>query len=77
MKRFDLREKGNDFLDRLKQLVQNELENGEVGIFLFVVDDFNNVNKSLQLAKELNCEIINSLRFNLRDWSLSLRKGTK
>lgn len=33
MKRFDLRHLKNDFCPRLKAILDNELEKGEVGIF--------------------------------------------
>ncbi len=39
MKRFDLRHLKNDFAGRLKEILNNELQKEEVGIFLFEVID--------------------------------------
>lgn len=76
MKRFDLRHLKNDFCPRLKVILDNELEKGEVGIFLFEVLDFDNVQKSADLVKQSGNTLLNSLRFNEVDWTIMVRKET-
>ncbi|TLD85673.1 NADH-ubiquinone oxidoreductase subunit E family protein [Helicobacter sp. MIT 05-5294] len=74
MRRFDLRHLKNDFCSRLQVILNQELEVGEVGIFLFEVQDFNNVQKSADLVKESGNTLLNSLRFNEVDWTIVVRK---
>ena len=56
--------------------MDNELEKGEVGIFLFEVLDFDNVQKSADLVKQSGNTLLNSLRFNEVDWTIMVRKET-
>ncbi|WP_066388913.1 NADH-ubiquinone oxidoreductase subunit E family protein [Helicobacter himalayensis] len=73
MKRFDLRHLHNDFLPRLQELLaQSEI--GEVSFFLFEVDVFENTHKASLSAQECGAQILNSIRFNERDWTLIVRK---
>ncbi|PAF44280.1 NADH-ubiquinone oxidoreductase subunit E family protein [Helicobacter sp. 11S02596-1] len=74
MKRFDLRHLKNDFITRLGELIDSELQNGEVGIFIFEVGDFSNVPKSATFIKERGDELLNSIRFNQVDWTLVVKK---
>lgn len=74
MKRFDLRHLGEGFYTRMGEIIDTHLIEGEVGIFLFEIGDFANVDKSAQYANSKNCEIMNSVRFNHRDWTLVVRK---
>ncbi|WP_297810296.1 NADH-ubiquinone oxidoreductase subunit E family protein [uncultured Helicobacter sp.] len=76
MKRFDLRHLKNDFFLRLEEILDKELEKEEVGIFLFEVLDFNNVQKSADLVKKSGNTLLNSLRFNEVDWTIVVRKET-
>lgn len=73
MKRFDLRHLHNDFLPRLKDLV-TQSKIGEVSFFLFEADMFENTHKASQSAQECGAQILNSIRFNERDWTLIVRK---
>lgn len=73
MKRFDLRHLHNDFLPRLKELLMQS-EIGEVSFFLFEADVFENTRKASQSAQECGAQILNSIRFNERDWTLIVRK---
>ena len=50
-------------------------EAGEVIIFLFEIGDFSGVTKAINLAYNLNCEVMNSLKFNQVDWVLTIKKG--
>lgn len=74
MKRFDLRHLKNDFYDRMGQLIDTELCNGEVGIFVFEVGNFENVNKSAEFIKNRGDTLMNSVRFNQVDWTLVVKK---
>ena len=74
MKRFDLRHLTNDFCPRLAEILDSELEKGEVGIFLFEVLDFDNVQKSADLVANSGNVLLNSLRFNEVDWTIVVRK---
>ena len=75
MKRFDLRHLHNDFYARMGELISTELAQGEVGIFLFEIDDFSNVAKSAEFVCAMGYEVMNSVRFNHRDWTLVVRKA--
>lgn len=74
MKRFDLRHLKNDFCGRLDEILDTELKQGEVGIFLFVVEDFSNVQKSADVVEKSGNILLNSLRFNEVDWTIVVRK---
>ena len=74
MKRFDLRHVKNDCGGRLEEILQTQLQKGEVGIFLFEVIDFENVQKSADIVEKSGNELLNSLRFNEVDWTIVVRK---
>lgn len=74
MKRFDLRHLKNDFGERLEEILQTQLQKGEVGIFLFEVIEFENVQKSADIVEKSGNELLNSLRFNEVDWTIVVRK---
>ncbi|TLD80599.1 hypothetical protein LS70_008985 [Helicobacter sp. MIT 11-5569] len=76
MKRFDLRHLKNNFCERLQKILESELEVGEVGIFLFEVLDFDNVQKSADVVEVSGNTLLNSLRFNEVDWTIVVRKET-
>lgn len=73
MKRYDLRHLSNNFDKRLNELCDT-LENGEVGIFLFEVREFTNVQKAIDCILGRGDELLNSLRFNEVDWSIVIRR---
>ena len=73
MKRYDLRHLANNFEKHLDELCES-LENGEVGIFLFEVRDFANVQKAIDCVLHRGDELLNSLRFNEVDWSIVVRR---
>ena len=74
MKRFDLRHLKNDFGGRLEEILQTQLQKGEVGILLFEVIDFENVQKSADIVEKSGNELLKSLRFNEVDWTIVVRK---
>ena len=74
MKRFDLRGYKQDFLPRMVELVQNELDDGENGIFMFEIGDFSGVQASADCVKENNWTLMNSIKFNEVDWTIVVKK---
>ncbi|PAF50674.1 NADH-ubiquinone oxidoreductase subunit E family protein [Helicobacter sp. 13S00477-4] len=74
MKRFDLRHLKNEFYNRMGEIIDSNLENGEVGIFIFELGDFENVKKSAEFIKNRGDELMNSIRFNQVDWILVVKK---
>lgn len=73
MLRYDLRHLGDDFEKRLNELC-NELQNGEVAIFMFEVKNFTNVQKAINCILNRGDELLNSLRFNEVDWTIVVRR---
>lgn len=74
MKRYDLRHLKENFDDRMKAIVTNEITAGEVIIFLFEIGDFSGIQRSADLIKECGCELLNSLKFNEVDWTIVVKK---
>ena len=74
MNRFDMSHLKNDFGGRLEEILQTQLQKGEVGIFLFEVIDFENVQKSADIVEKSGNELLNSLRVNEVDWKIVVRK---
>ena len=74
MKRYDLRHLKDDFYDRMLELIDKDLSNEEVGIFLFEIGNFEPIQKSADVIKEAGHELLNSLKFNEVDWTIAIRK---
>lgn len=74
MKRFDLRHLGADFTGRMCEIIEQNLCESEVGIFIFEMGDFSGVEKSASLVAQRGWTLINSLRFNEVDWSIMVKK---
>ena len=74
MKRFDLRNYKSEFLPRMVELMNRELDAGENGIFLFEIGDFSSVQASADCVKENNWTLMNSLKFNEVDWTVVIKK---
>lgn len=74
MRRFDLRKYKENFLDRLGEIIDSQLDDEEIAIFMFEIGDFDNVYKSAELVKQKNAKLMNSLRFNEMDWTLVVKK---
>lgn len=58
----------------MKAIIADDLRENEAAIFLFEAIDFSLVQKSADAVKELNCELLNSLKFNEVDWTIAMRK---
>lgn len=74
MKRFDLRHLGADFEGRMCEIIEQNLAQGEVGIFIFEIGDFSSVEKSANLVAQRGWTLMNSLRFNAVDWTIVVKK---
>lgn len=74
MKRFDLRDLKNDFIPRMVELMNSEIEDGENAIFMFEIGDFSGVQASADCVKENNWTLMNSIKFNEVDWTLVVKK---
>ena len=74
MKRFDLREHKEQFLPRLLELMDHEIEAEENGIFIFEIGDFTGVQAVADAMKENKYTLMNSLKFNEVDWTVVVKK---
>ncbi len=77
MKRYDLRHLHDNFYDRMVELIESDLKNEEVGIFLFEIGDFSPIQKSADVVREHGHELLNSLKFSEVDWTIVVRKKGK
>ncbi len=74
MKRYDLRDHGANFIPRLVELMNSEIEPDENGIFLFEIGDFSSVQDVADAVKENNWTLMNSIKFNEVDWTVVIKK---
>jgi len=74
MQRFDLRHLKDNFYDKMIQIMDSEVKNEEVAVFLFEVGDFTPVQKSADIIKENGHELMNSLKFNEADWTIVVKR---
>jgi len=76
MKRYDLRPLKDKFYDRMIELMENDISDGENAIFLFEIGDFSPIQKVADIVKEKNWTLMNSLKFNEVDWTVVIKKET-
>lgn len=76
MKRYDLRHLGTDCLQRMREIITKSSD-GEVSIFIFELTEFDLIQKSADLALECGAELLNSIRFNEKDWTFVVRKTSQ
>jgi NADH-quinone oxidoreductase subunit E len=74
MVRYDLRHLGDNFYDRMMELLETGAKPGEVVIFMFEIGDFSPIQKSADLVKEAGHELLNSLKYNEVDWTIMVRR---
>ncbi|MEA2049380.1 MAG: NADH-ubiquinone oxidoreductase subunit E family protein [Campylobacterota bacterium] len=74
MKRYDLRELKENFIPKMVELMNNEIQDSENGIFLFEIGDFSAIQASADCVKENNWTLMNSLKFNEVDWTVVIKK---
>ena len=75
MKRYDLRPLKDNFYDRMIELVETDIDDGENAIFLFEIGDFSAVQKVADIVKEKNWILMNSLKYNEVDWTVVIKKA--
>jgi len=76
MQRYDLRHLGDNFIDKMLEIM-TELKEDEVAIFMFEIGDFSPIQKSADAIKEAGYELMNSLKFNEADWTLVVKKSIR
>lgn len=74
MKRYDLRNQKADFLPRLIELMNTDINDGENGIFIFEIGDFTAIQNVADVVKENKFTLMNSLKFNEVDWTVVVKK---
>jgi NADH-quinone oxidoreductase subunit E len=74
MKRFDLRHLKNDFYDRMLELMDKQIRDGETAIIIFEIGDFENIQKSADVVYEAGYTLMNSIKFTEVDWTLVIKK---
>jgi NADH-quinone oxidoreductase subunit E len=74
MKRYDLRNHNENFIPRMVEIMNNDVAEGENGIFLFEIGDFSSVQATADCVKENNWTLMNSLKFNEVDWTVVIKK---
>jgi len=74
MKRFDLRHLKNDFYDRMLDLMDKQIRDGETAIIIFEIGDFENIQKSADVIYEAGYTLMNSIKFTEVDWTLVIKK---
>ena len=74
MQRYDLRHLKDNFYDRMMEILDKDVANDEVAIFMFEIGDFSPVQKSADLIKEAGHQLMNSLKFNEVDWTVVVKR---
>ncbi len=74
MQRYDLRHLGDNFYDRMLEIM-DETKEDEVSIFMFEIGDFSSIQKSADVIKEAGYELMNSLKYNEVDWMIVVKKS--
>lgn len=74
MKRYDLRPLKDEFYDKMLELMDKDIKEGENAIFLFEIGDFSCVQKSSDVILEAGYTLMNSLKFNEVDWTIVVKK---
>ena len=74
MKRYDLRPLKDNFYDRMLELMEKDINDGENAIFLFEIGDFTPIQKSADLVYQAGYTLMNSLKFNEVDWTIVVKK---
>lgn len=74
MKRYDLRPLKDNFYDRMCELMEKDIKDGENAIFIFEIGDFTPIQKSADVVYEAGYTLMNSLKFNEVDWTIVVKK---
>ena len=74
MKRYDLRPLKDNFYDRMLELMDKDIAQGENAIFMFEIGDFSPIQKSADVIYEAGYTLMNSIKFNEVDWTIVVKK---
>lgn len=74
MKRYDLRPLKTDFYSRMLELMDKDIKEEEVAIFMFEIGDFSAIQKSADVISEASYTLMNSIKFNEVDWTIVVKK---
>jgi len=74
MKRFDLRHLKDNFYDRMLELMDRQISEGETAIIIFEIGNFDNIQKSADVILEAGYTLMNSIKFTEVDWTLVIKK---
>lgn len=74
MKRYDLRPLKDDFYERMFELMDKDISEGENAIFLFEIGDFSHIQRVADEVKAHNYTLMNSIKFNEVDWTVVIKK---
>jgi len=74
VKRYDLRPLKDNFYDRMLELMDKDIAEGENGIFLFEIGDFLPIQKSADVIYDAGYTLMNSLKYNEVDWTIVVKK---
>lgn len=75
MRRVDLRKSPDLFKDMKESFAS--MKEGEVLVVLFKIGDFSDVEKSFAFVEEAGLLMMNSLKFNQVDWTITVKKASK
>jgi len=75
MKRYDLRPLKDNFYDRMLELMEKDIADGENAIFIFEIGDFSPVQKSSDIILAAGYTMMNSIKFNEVDWTIVVKKA--
>lgn len=75
MQRYDLRHLKDDFYGRMLEIMESEVSENEIAIFMFEIGDFSSIQKSADEIKRAGYTLMNSLKYNEVDWTIVVKKA--
>ncbi len=76
MKRYDLRNHKENFTNRLIEIMNTDISDGENAIFIFEIGDFSAIQNVSDVIKKNKFTLMNSLKYNEVDWTIVVKKAT-
>jgi NADH-quinone oxidoreductase subunit E len=74
MQRYDLRHLKDNFYERMLEVMEKDVQENEVAIFMFEIGDFSSIQKSADEVKKAGYTLMNSLKYNEVDWTIVVKK---
>jgi NADH-quinone oxidoreductase subunit E len=74
MQRYDLRHLKDNFYERMLEVMEKDVQENEVAIFMFEIGDFSPIQKSADEVKKAGYTLMNSLKYNEVDWTIVVKK---